>query len=303
MTGRELLGALAGTAVAAGLLLLVVGLRGTVDVTGRPPVGLARRWARLTGADLPRQRHAERRRRLLAAAATLLLLLAATRIVMLGLGAAAAAYYLPPLLSRRTAGRARIARLEGLEAWTRRLADVMSARATLETGIELSVRAAPPAIAGEVQALGARLAARVDTEETLRAFADDLDDPVGDMVAAALILAASRRGPRLVSALRRLAETVAAEVALRRELEADREKPRSTARILTLFVLVAVAFVMATPQFRHPYQSVLGEAVLAGAGGLLGVCFWWMWAMTSAPAEGRFLNHPRGDRASSGGFR
>jgi len=302
VSGAELLGALAGTAVAGGLLLGVVGLRGTVDVAGRPPGGLARRWGRLSGADLPRQRRAERRRRLLAAAAALLVLLAATRIVTLAVAAAAAAYWLPPVLSRRTAGRARIARLEGLEGWTRRLADVMSARATLETGIELSVRSAPPAIAAEVRALAARLAARVDTEETLRAFADDLDDPVGDMVAAALILAAARRGPRLVSALRRLAETVAAEVALRRDLEADREKPRSTARILTGFVLLAVAFVMATPQFRDPYRSALGELVLAAAAALLAACFAWMWSMTAGPVEGRFLNSP-GWRAGAGSRR
>jgi Flp pilus assembly protein TadB len=294
-----LAGALAGSGIGAGLLLIVAGVRGTVEQPGRPVGAWARRWARLTGADLPRQRRVDRRRRLVAAAAALLVLLAATRIVMLGVGVAAAMYYLPAVLSRRTAGRARIARLEAMEGWTRRLADVMSVRATLESGIESTAGSAPAGIAEEVQALAGRLAARIRTEEALRAFADDLDDPVGDMIAAALILASARRGPRLVNALRRLAETVGAEVAMRRELEADREKPRSTARILTVFVLAALAFVMAAPQFRAPYHSLAGELVLAAAGGLLAFCFYWMWQMTSAPAEGRFLN-PRSAGADPG---
>lgn len=296
VTPSPLLGGLAGSAVTGGLILMVVGIRGTEVGDGRPPGAVGRWWSRFSGAGLPLALQRARRRRLGAALAVLFVLLAVTRIAALAVGGAVAAYYLPPLLAGSAATRTRIARLEGVEAWTRRLADVMTTRATLEAAVASTVRAAPSAIAEEVSALGARLAARIPTEAALRAFADAIDDPVGDMVAAALILAADRRGPRLVDVLRRLSETVAAEVALRRDLDADRQKPRSTARILTLFVLGAVAFIVLVPMFRQPYQTPVGEVVLAAVGALMAVLFMWMWQMTMAGPDGRFLNPQKGLR-------
>ncbi|MEI2811934.1 MAG: hypothetical protein V9F00_17630 [Nocardioides sp.] len=80
----------------------------------------------------------------------------------------------------------------------------------------------------------ARLRARWVTEDALRAFADELDDSTGDLVAANLILGARRRGAGLASVLEGLAESVAADVRARRQVEADRAKPRATARWVTL---------------------------------------------------------------------
>jgi len=291
VTGATLLAALAGTAVAAGLLLVAAGLTGWSPSAGAAsaPGAAAGWWRRLTGAALPVAARRERARRWGAAALTGLVVLAASRMPVLGVAAGLAVVALPRVLARRGAGRVRVARLEGLETWTRRLADVMAAHAALEQGIAASVRTAPPAIEEEVRALGARLAGRWPTEEALRAFADDLADPVGDVVAAALILTARRRGPALVRSLRALAGSVAAEVAVRRDVEADREKPRSTARILTLFVAAAVAFVMAVPRLRAPYRSTTGELVLTATFALLAACFGWMWRIADAPPEGRFL--------------
>ena len=90
----------------------------------------------------------------------------------------------------------------------------------------------------------ARLRARWDTETALRAFADELDDATGDLIAANLILGARRRGAGLASVLEGLAESVAADVRARRQVEADRAKPRATARWVTLIsasVLVVLA--------------------------------------------------------------
>jgi tight adherence protein B len=72
-----------------------------------------------------------------------------------------------------------------------------------------------------------RLRARWSTEDALRAFADDLDDATGDVVAANLILGARRRGAGLASVLDALAESVAADVRARRR---DRGRPGQTAR-------------------------------------------------------------------------
>ena len=64
----------------------------------------------------------------------------------------------------------------------------------LEQAITASLRSAPEAIRPQVATLSARLSARWQTDAALRAFADDLDDATGDLVAASLILSAKRRG-------------------------------------------------------------------------------------------------------------
>src|SRR3546814_11541665 len=78
--------------------------------------------------------------------------------------------------------------------WTRSLSGVLTVGIGLEQALVTTERSTPSAIRPEVQRLVARLRSRWNTEEAIRAFADELDDATGDLVAANLILAARRRG-------------------------------------------------------------------------------------------------------------
>ena len=140
---------------------------------------------------------------------------------------------LPWLLSAGDAA-ARIERLEAMEEWTRSLAGVLTVGVGLEQAIVATLRSAPKEIRPEVNLLAARLRARWPTEDALRSFADDLDDSTGDLLAANLLLGAQRRGAGLASVLESVAIAVGEDVRARRMIEADREKPRSTARVVTI---------------------------------------------------------------------
>ena len=85
-----------------------------------------------------------------------------------------------------------------------------------EQALVSTLRSTPEPIRPEVARLVSRLRARWSTEDALRAFADDLDDATGDLIAANLILGARRRGAGLASVLEGLAESVAADVRARR---------------------------------------------------------------------------------------
>jgi hypothetical protein len=106
----------------------------------------------------------------------------------------AAAAGLPVLLSAPPS-TARIDRLEAMEEWTRALSGVLTVGVGLEQALLSTLRSTPQAIRPEVTKLVSRLRARWATEDALRAFADDLDDATGDVIAANLILGARRRGP------------------------------------------------------------------------------------------------------------
>ncbi len=115
-----------------------------------------------------------------------------------GLATAALVVGLPWLFGAGKLAEHRIARLQALEEWTRRLADLMIGGSLRLTGaIQASRDTAPPAIADEVVTLAQRLK-RWDFDDAVLAFADSLNDAVGDAVAAGLITA-HRQGSGVTS--------------------------------------------------------------------------------------------------------
>jgi tight adherence protein B len=86
-----------------------------------------------------------------------------------------------------------------------------------------------------------------------------------------------------------VADSVAEEVAMRRKVEAERAKPRTTARAVTLITLGVVAVGSLNDTYLAPYRTLLGQLVLAvitlGFVGSLA----WMRALTLSKPEPRFL--------------
>jgi Flp pilus assembly protein TadB len=195
---------------------------------------------------------------------------------------------LPVLLSSSSAA-ARIERLEAMEEWTRSLSGVLTVGVGLEQALVATLRSTPAAIAPEVTRLVARLRARWVTEDALRAFADELDDATGDLVAANLILGARRRGAGLASVLEALAESVAADVRARRQVEADRAKPRATARWVTLISVGVLVVLSMSGSYVQPYQSPLGQIVLVSLLAAYIATLLWMKRMAIGQASPRFL--------------
>jgi Flp pilus assembly protein TadB len=275
-----LLAALAGAAVAAGLVLLAREL-----VRREPPAGLPPRRIRALAVS------AGTRRQLLLAVVAALAVLAITRWPMAGIGAGAAVLFLPRLNFFR-GERRRTEVLEALEQWTRRLADMLTASRGLEDALEVSARSAPAAIAGPVAALVGRISARSGTEAALRAFAADINDPAGDRIAAALIIATGRRGGAARGVLNALAVMLARDVAARRDIEAERAQHRTTVKWITAFVAAFSVFAVLNRSYSAPYGTVAGQVVLGLVLALYAAGLAWLHRLGGIAAPGRFLNQP-----------
>jgi Flp pilus assembly protein TadB len=208
------------------------------------------------------------------------------------LAAAAGAYVLPRLLSGREP-QLRITRLDALEQWARRLAEVLGASRGLEQTLIDSVRVTPDPVRAEVGVLADRLANRGNPEQALRAFAADLDDPVGDLISAALILAARRRGPGARAALAALADAVAQEVHLRREVEAERASLRTTLLVIVISVVGLSVLFMTSRTLAAPFGTPMGQLVMAAVASLYGLGLWWMHRLTLLTTGARFLSKSR----------
>jgi Flp pilus assembly protein TadB len=224
-----------------------------------------------------------------AAAVTGVVVLAVTGWPVAAIAAVPAVIAVPRILSRRPS-RARIARLEALEAWTRRLADVLAASRGLEDAIAHSAATAPPAIAGPVRDLAASLQRRSSPQQALRAFAGAIDDPVGDLIATALLLAADRRGPGVHAVLTELADDVAKDVAGRREIEAERATYRTALQWIVGFLLAYTAYLMLRRSYSAPFGTPSGQLVLAAVAACYTGGLYWLHRLSATIGPSRFLH-------------
>ncbi|MGW2936339.1 type II secretion system F family protein [Streptomyces sp. NPDC001156] len=256
-----LFGLLSGMAVVGGLIGVVAGFVGTTAPRRAP---LRQRWQALCAGQ--NQTAASRpRRRTLAVAAVVVFVavwLASGNFVggaLLG----AAVIGVPWLITPAQMAQERIGQLEGLSEWTQRLAGLLRLGMGLEQAMITSRQGAPDELAPQIINLSDRLRLGWQPQGALRAFADELDDVTSDKVVAALILSAGDRGPGLAQALEDLAGTVREEVAKKRAIEADRAKPRTTVRWMTIITVGVVVAGFFVPSYTKPYATLLGQLVLA----------------------------------------
>jgi tight adherence protein B len=277
-----LIPALAGALLVAGLIGIIAGLRRIPE----PPPAPQRARVGVAGGV----RSVTPRTRILVlvglAVGVLVALLTGWLVAVLLVPAALAG--LPVLLSAPPAA-SQIERLEAMEEWTRSLSGVLTVGIGLEEALIATLRSAPDPIRPEVTRLVARLRARWSTEEALRMFADDLDDATGDLVAANLILGARRRGAGVASVLESLAESVAADVRARRAIEADRAKPRATARWVTLITVGVLGVLAFTGSYITPYRTPLGQMILVLLLGGYVATLVWMRRMAAGKPLPRFI--------------
>lgn len=273
--------ALGGGLLVAGVLGVVAGLRRTETPE----------TVRVRSGTLTRLRSMPKRTRMLLFGGLVAGVVAwlVTGWVLALVAAPVAAVGLPMLLAASPAAT-RIERLESMEEWTRSLSGVLTVGVGLEQALVATLRSTPEPIAPEVNRVVARLRARWVTEDALRAFADELNDATGDLVAANLILGARRRGAGLASVLEGLAESVAADVRARRQVEADRAKPRATARWVTLISAAVLVVLAISGSYVEPYRSPIGQVILVALLSAYVATLIWMRHMALGRPMPRFLD-------------
>lgn len=274
--------ALIVAAAGAGLWLLVTGLRPTGNTTSAPR---RRQISRTQQKQL---------RLLLAGAAVGLLLWLLTGYFVAVLALPALAFIAPHLIPHST-GNTTIEKLNAMEEWTRSLTGLLGASSGIEQAIVASRGSAPEALKEEIGMLAARLQAGIPIERALEAFGDDLDDPTGDLLTGSLILGTRRRGSGLARLLDGTAQTISDDVAARRQIEADRAKPRANARIIAAIAILIIAgqFVL-NPAYVEPYKTPLGQVVLVVLVAVFLAGLWWMNLASREPKGRRLLRSTGG---------
>ena len=199
-----------------------------------------------------------------------------------------------------------VARTEAIAGWAEMLRDTLSAAAGLEQAIVATAAVAPLPIRTEVMTLAAALE-RERLVPALRDLASDLADPTGDLVVAALVLAAGHEARKLTDLLSSLAAAARDQAAMQLRVDAGRARIRtSTNMVVGSTLLFATGLIVLNRSYLNPFGTSLGQAVLAVIGLIFACSFWWLDRMGRPAAPDRFLapqSRPTLDQVVAGGRR
>lgn len=281
MGGSAAVAGLLGAGAGLGLVLVVTGLRRT-DAPASPRWRHLAQRARLTGRT--------GRRRAAGAVVAAAVVAVVTRWPVGTLLAAVAAWLLPTIAGPDRDHHRQVARIEAIASWAESLRDTLAAAAGLEQALLATQPVAPEPIRSQVTALAVRIRQGERLPAALRAFAADLADPTGDLVVAALLLAAQQQASDLGQLLGNLAETARAHAGMRMRIAAGRARVRTAVRIIiAATVALVLGLLVFSREFLQPYDSAAGQLVLAAVGGLFAGAFWLLQKIARFGEPQRFL--------------
>jgi Flp pilus assembly protein TadB len=199
---------------------------------------------------------------------------AATGWVTAAVFAAIGGALTPGWLARRRVQADSIAKTEAVAGWAEMLRDTMAAASGIHEAIAATAPVAPTPIRADVIRLAQRLQ-RDPLSVALDDFADQLSDPVGDLVVAALLVAGERQAGNLAGVLTAAATSARASATMRLRIETGRTRIRTSVRVtVVVFALVAVGLVLLNRSYLDPFDTATGQVVLAVIGGLFGLSTW-----------------------------
>jgi hypothetical protein len=182
-----------------------------------------------------------------------------------------------------------VERTDALASWIENLRDVLIAGDQPVGAINATVATCPEAIKPQVRRLAAGLG-RQDPAIVFRRFADDVDDPLGDLVAAGLLIAV-QRGARTAAVLSSLADQARRQADRRRIVEAERSPIQREVTLLTVIMgsLVVGLLVFGRAEYLEPYDTAGGQLFLGAVLAIYAVLLVRVQRLARFPRPSRFL--------------
>jgi len=243
------------------------------DVPAKPAITRPARSAQLSGA-----------------AATGLLVLAFSGWIVPAVVVAIASWFAIASWQKRDRRQANdVERTDALASWIENLRDVLIAGDQPVGAINATVTSCPAAIRPQVRRLAAGLG-RQDPDLVFRRFADEIDDPLGDLIAAGLLIAI-QRGARTAAVLSSLAEQARRQADRRRLVEAERAPIQREVNLLTVIMgsLIVGLLVFGRAEYLAPYDTPGGQLFLGAVLAIYSLLLLRVQHLAKYPRPSRFL--------------
>lgn len=205
-----------------------------------------------------------------------LVVLAVTRWIGAAIGAAALVVGLPWFLAGARPTRRDVERTQAIATWAEMIRDNIAGAAGLEQALQSTADIAPAPIAREVRIFANRLE-NLPVADALVLLGDDIAHPASDLVVVSLANAARMEGRDLGPLLSRLAESIRADVRMRRRVEVGRARIRTSSRIVLAVTISTVAMVyVSSRDLLQVYDTAGGQLWLLGVFALFIGALWSM---------------------------
>ena len=232
---------------------------------------------------------AELMTRLAIGGATALLIIASSGWVLPAFVVATGVFMGVRMWQRRDRSTNDVEQTDALASWIESLRDVLIAGDQPIGAIASTVSTSPALIRPHVRRLSAGLG-RQEPDVVFRRFADDIDDPLGDLVAAGLLIAV-QRGARTVAVLTSLAEQARHQADRRRIVDAERAPMQREVGLLTLIMgsLIVGLLLFGRAEYLRPYETSGGQIFLAVVIAIYAVLLLRVQRLARYPKPSRFL--------------
>ena len=204
----------------------------------------------------------------------------------------------PDVFATGRATRRAIARVDAIAAWAEMLRGMTASAASVEQAVLATVPLAPEPLRPELEELARRLRSKqVPLTVALRSLAEAIDDEVGDLVVAALLVAASpsQRSGGLAEQLAELATAAREKATMRLRVLTGQARLHAAARLITLITLAVVAILLLFDRpFLAPYGTPLGQLGLLGVGAVFAAGLTGLARLGRLPGGERFLSAGEG---------
>jgi Flp pilus assembly protein TadB len=208
---------------------------------------------------------------------------------VLTLAAIAAGLLLPRTWTAHTQAAEQAARSEAVAEVAAGLRDGVRGGLGVTDALGGLARFGPPALRGELGEVAAQ-AAILGLPAALEGFARRLGDPLADLLAATLTLNHRLGGRNLAEVLDELAAAIRAEAHTLREIRARQAQQRLSARLVAAApVGILLAIRQTNPAYLTPFNSPLGQGVLALALLMVAAGYAAMVRLARPPAGSRLL--------------
>lgn len=197
---------------------------------------------------------------------------------------------LPRILGSNVDHQRQLERIEAIAGWTEMLRDTLVAAAGLEQAILATASTCPEPIRDEVTELAVKLERGERLVQGLRDLADQLRDPIADLVVSALVLASEHQARQLADLLGELAIEAREQATMRMRVDAGRACTRTSVRVIVITtILFAAGLVVLNRDYLSPFDSTFGQLVLLLVGALFVTAFAWLMNLSRFREPERFL--------------
>jgi Flp pilus assembly protein TadB len=260
-------------------------------------VGLAITWSGLHDEPDPTRKRFALRMPAVVGIAAGLLIMAVSGWIIPAVVVGAIVGWLADSMHRHRAGvDVGVERTEALASWVENVRDVLQSGNQPVGAIGATTETCPPSIRPHVRVLFARLSAGQPAELAFRRFADDMNEPLADLVAVGLLIAVSR-GAETEDVLSALAAQARHQADRRRLVEAERAPMRREVWMVSMVMcaLLGGVFVFARSSYLNAYDDVSGQVFLAVVLVWYGGLLVWVGRLATFPQPARFLTLQRSE--------